>query len=177
VFYQHSCRGLAELQAAGEAVAHLQGEPRGQLRINAPMSFGILHIAPAIPEFLAAHPGELARHRLLAFVYQEPALHWVFSAPDGEALSVNVAAPVQMNNSLALREVLLAGHGIARMPTFVVGADLQAGRLVPLLETYGTLEISVYLVYPHRQHLSPKVRVFVDFMVERIGRVPYWDRV
>ncbi len=71
---------------------------------------------------------------------------------------------------------MLAGAGIMRTPTFVVGRDIQAGRLVPLLGNYQALEISIFLVYPQRRHLSPKVRAFVDFMAERITATPYWDR-
>ncbi|MCW5731549.1 MAG: LysR family transcriptional regulator, partial [Alphaproteobacteria bacterium] len=56
-FHEHCARILAEAQAAEEAVQSLQAEPRGLLRVNAPMSFGILHLAPAIPDFLARYPG------------------------------------------------------------------------------------------------------------------------
>ncbi len=80
-----------------------------------------------------------------------------------------------MNNSLALREALLGGIGITRTPTFVVGKDIQQGRLISILRDYRMLEVSVYLVYPQRRHLSPKVRAFVDFMAERISETPYWD--
>lgn len=57
VFHEHCARMLTEAQAALEAVQSLQSEPRGLLRVNAPMSFGIIHLAPAIPDFLARHPG------------------------------------------------------------------------------------------------------------------------
>ncbi len=50
-------RILADLEEAEQAVGSLHGEPRGTLRINAPMSFGFLHLAPALPRFLEAHPG------------------------------------------------------------------------------------------------------------------------
>jgi DNA-binding transcriptional LysR family regulator len=82
---------------------------------------------------------------------------------------------MQANNSLALREALLCGVGITRTPTFVVGKDVQDGRLLPILGNYRTLEVSIYLVYPQRRHLSPKVRAFVDFMADRITEPPYWD--
>lgn len=55
-FYERSERGLQELAEAELEVSRLQGEPRGTLRINAPMSFGVLHIAPAMPAFLQRYP-------------------------------------------------------------------------------------------------------------------------
>jgi DNA-binding transcriptional LysR family regulator len=82
-----------------------------------------------------------------------------------------------MNNSLALRAALLEGVGITRTPTFVVGQDIQEGRLVPILRDYETLELTIFLVYPQRRHLSPKVRAFVDFIAERLSGTPYWDTV
>ena len=55
-FYKRSRRGLLEIEEAEAEVSRLQGEPRGTLRVNAPMSFGVLHIAPAVPEFLRRYP-------------------------------------------------------------------------------------------------------------------------
>lgn len=55
-FYQRSRRGLEAIDEAEAEVSRLQSEPRGTLRINAPMSFGVLHIAPALPEFLKRYP-------------------------------------------------------------------------------------------------------------------------
>ena len=77
---------------------------------------------------------------------------------------------------MAIREALLNGAGITRTPTFVVGRDIQEGRLRAILTNYETLEVSIYLVFPQRQHLAPKVRAFVGFMAERISDDPYWDR-
>ena len=80
-----------------------------------------------------------------------------------------------MNNSLALREAVLNGAGITRTPTFIVGRDLQDGTLQAVLTNYETLEVSIYVVFPQRRLLAPKVRAFVDFMTERISDEPYWD--
>lgn len=237
-FYQRSRRGLQEIDEAEAEVSRLQGRPRGTLRLNAPMSFGILHIAPALPDFLSQYPEvsvdmnlddrkvdvieegfdvsvrisdlpdsslvarrlgpcchavvaapaylerygtprtaeDLRNHNVLTYRYQESAQDWHFLSPDKKPVSVAVKGSIQMNNSLAIREALLGGIGITRTPTFVVGRDIQEGRLLPLLVDYKTLEISIYLVYPQRRHLSPKVRAFVEFMAGRISDRPYWDR-
>lgn len=62
-------------------------------------------------------------------------------------------------------------------PTFYVGEDLRAGRLQAILGDYLPVpELSIYVVYPERRHLSPKVRAFVDFLATRFGTTPYWDQ-
>ena len=65
--------------------------------------------------------------------------------------------------------------GLVYLPSFIVGEDLQAGRLVSVLEEFTMVGATVNAVYPHARHLSPKVRVFVDFLAERFGPQPYWD--
>lgn len=237
IFYERSRRGLQDIEEAEAEVSRLQEKPRGVLRINSPMSFGILHIAPALPEFLAQHPEvsvemnlddrvvdvieegfdvsiriaempdssliarrlapcrhvivaapaylekhgtprtpeDLRDHNIISFSYQASAYDWHFISPDNKQISVPVSGSMQANNSLALREALLRGVGITRTPTFVVGKDVQDGHLLSILGNYRTLEVSIYLVYPQRRHLSPKVRAFVDFMADRISEPPYWD--
>ena len=237
VFYERSRKGLADIEEAQAEVSLLQGEPRGTLRLNVPMSFGILHIAPALPEFLTLYPevtvdmnlddrqvdvieegfdvsvriselpdsslvarrigpcrhaivaapsylkqygtprtpDELGNHNIITYRYQDSAHNWHFQAPGKKPVSVTVSGSVTMNNSLAVRAALLEGIGITRTPTFVVGTDIQEGRLVPILRDFETPDVPIFLVYPQRRHLSPKVRAFVDFMSTRISETPYWD--
>nr|WP_243748679.1 LysR family transcriptional regulator [Pseudomaricurvus alcaniphilus] len=236
-FYRQSQQGLQVLEDAAAEVSRLQGEPRGTLRINAPMSFGVLHLAPAIPDFLSRYPElavdvqfddrkvdviegafdvsiriadiadsslvarriapcrhvlvaapdylqrrgipatplDLQEHSIVSYQYQESARQWEFVDPRGKSIMVPVQATVQMNNSLGMREAVLNGAGIMRTPTFVVGSDIRQGRLQPLLTSYKTLQRSIYIVFPQRRHLSPKIRAFIDFMAERITATPYWD--
>ncbi len=237
VFYERSRKGLADIEDARAEVLRLQSEPRGTLRINVPMSFGILHVAPALPEFFKRYPNvtvdmnlddrkidvieegfdvsvrisdlpdsslvakriapcrhvivaapaylaqygtprtpdDLRNHNIFTYRYQESALNWHFQAPGNKQISVAVSGSLMMNSSLAIRASLLEGMGITRTPTFVVGKDVQNGLLTPLLQDYKILESTIFLVYPQRRHLSPKVRVFVDFMVQRISETPYWE--
>ena len=72
---------------------------------------------------------------------------------------------------------MVTGRGIALLPTFIVGADLQEGSLRSILTGYTAPEISLYAIYPPTRHLSVKVRLFIDFLVERFGPRPYWDLV
>ncbi len=78
-----------------------------------------------------------------------------------------------------LRAVAVAGAGITMLPTFVVGDELRAGRLVEVLRDWpmaGLEERAVWAVYPSNRAIPPKVRAFVDFLAARIGDPPYWDR-
>ena len=56
VFYERSRQGLEAIENAEQEVSVLQGEPRGTLRVNSPMSFGVLHVAPAIADFMDRFP-------------------------------------------------------------------------------------------------------------------------
>jgi DNA-binding transcriptional LysR family regulator len=63
----------------------------------------------------------------------------------------------------------LEGHGIALLPTFIAGAALRSGALVPVLRNYRAPDIALYAIYPPTRHLSSKVRLFIDFLVQRFG--------
>ncbi|MFO7553116.1 MAG: LysR substrate-binding domain-containing protein [Haliea sp.] len=58
-----------------------------------------------------------------------------------------------------------------------MGDDLRQGRLTTVLDTCRSLELSIYLVYPQRRYLSPKVRAFADFLAAKIKDPPYWDQL
>lgn len=77
---------------------------------------------------------------------------------------------------MALHEAVLAGIGVTRLAMFLIGRDLSGGRLVPLLTDYIHEKSSLLVVYPHRRHLSTKVRAYVDFLSEKFSPVPPWER-
>lgn len=139
------------------------------------------HVLCASPAYLERHgapekPQDIGDHKALTYRYQHSPLEWVFKAPDGTIETIEVNSKVQINNSLAIREMLLNGVGLTLTPTFLVGQDISAGRLKALLTDYEALEISVFLVYPKREFLSPKVRAFRDFLAKEIKDPPHWDK-
>jgi len=69
------------------------------------------------------------------------------------------------------------GLGLCYLPTFIAGADLQSGALASVLGPFVPDDFAAYAVYPSARLLSPKVRAFVDFLIERFGGTPYWDLV
>ena len=135
-------------------------------------------------EYLKRHgtphvPRDLARHNCLFYSSLEASSEWRFTGSAGDT-AVRVAGNFTVNNSEALREAVLKGLGIALLPTFTVGADLRGKRLQQVLGDYrahGTFGNEVYAVYLPTRYLSPKIRAFVDFFVERFTPEPYWDRV
>lgn len=235
--HRRSAPALAEIREAERELAVRQQQVRGRLRVAAPMSFGLLHLAPRMPEFMQAHPllridlrledrlsevvgsgldvtlriaeladssfvarrlctihhvtvaspAYLARcgtpshplalrdHACLVFGERPQAAIWRYRDPDGQAIDVSVDGLLQSNNSLVLREALLRGTGIALTPSFVVGDDLRAGRLVPLLTDFAAPERGLYALLAERRHVPAKTRAFIEFAATCF-RVPTWDR-
>jgi DNA-binding transcriptional LysR family regulator len=90
---------------------------------------------------------------------------WRFIDRKGTPAAVRVAGNLLSNSGETLRQAALDGVGICLAAGFLVGGDLEAGRLVRLLPEYRPVELSMNAVYPHRHHLSAKVRTFIDRLV------------
>ncbi|MCC6868552.1 MAG: LysR family transcriptional regulator [Burkholderiales bacterium] len=132
----------------------------------------------AAPSYLAVHgepgvPDDLAQHRCLLYQYAAQRDVWTFTDAKGETARVRVSGPLVADNGSFLAALAREGAGIACEPDFVVGPDVRAGRLVPILRTFQPPSAPIHVVYPSRRHLSAKVRVFAQFLVERFA-VPEW---
>ena len=135
-------------------------------------------IACASPAYLAAHgqprhPDELAAHATIGYDYSSQGDVWQFTDADGATHEVPTRPRARANNGDTCRGLVLAGQGVTLMPDFMIGADLTAGRLAPVLPDYACAEIGIYAVYPSRKHLSVKVRALVDFLAEAFAK-PSW---
>jgi DNA-binding transcriptional LysR family regulator len=91
---------------------------------------------------------------------------WRFIDRRGAPASVGVAGTLISNSGETLRRAALEGVGICLVPGFLVRDDLREGRLLRLLPEYRPIELSMNAVYPHRHHLSVKVRTFIDMLVD-----------
>jgi len=121
-----------------------------------------------------AHPRELKDHEALIYDYLDDPHTWTFK--DGEKdISVTVDGRLHANNGEVLLQASLRGLGVYMSPTFFCCDALQTGKLEIALNDFREDPLSIYAVYPHRRHLSPRVRAFVDFLAERFGENPYWD--
>ena len=101
----------------------------------------------------------------------DAAREWSFSV-DGATLSRSVSGCFASNHGGALRLAALAGSGITRLPSFLVDPDLRAGTLVEVLRPHArTTRMSVWTLWPHDRHPSPKVRAFVDYAASQSARL------
>ncbi len=236
-FYEHCRRIVEEATQAEQVVGHLQSEPRGMLKLTAPVAFGTLHVAPALPEFLARYPdlgldmtitdrvvdlveegydlairitrdpgldlvarklapvrrvvcatpgyfkrrgvprtpADLAGHNCLHYTHFGGPGEWRLNGPNGE-IAVPVAGSLRINDDEALSKAVLGGLGVALLPTFLIGKELQSGTLQAVLADYAPPEQRIYAVRLPSVHLPAKVRVIIDFLLTRFGPLPYWDR-
>ena len=121
-------------------------------------------------------PQELKAHDCIAHTQRSTPRLWQFTGRGGTRTSVQVDPRVAVTSSLALRSCALEGLGIVEINSYIVGADIAAGRLVPVLEGYQPKELSIFAVFPERRFIAPKVRAFVDTMLAIMSPEPYWDR-
>ncbi len=134
----------------------------------------------AAPSYLARHgtprtPEDLLEHNCLRLYAVSAWNDWEFEDDDGTRV-LEVSGNFETNSADAVYRATLAGLGIARLSVYLVADDLRLGRLVRLLPEYAHEKADILAVYPNRRNLAPKVRAFVDFMVEHMGEVPPWER-
>ncbi|WP_295997006.1 LysR family transcriptional regulator [Rugamonas sp.] len=114
----------------------------------------------------------LNAHECLFFANGSRPTPWTFKGADG---AVGSAGRLQMNSAQAIQEMALAGLGVANLPTYLIEDDLRSGRLVPLLRNVERDGDPIRVLYPARQHLSPKVRLFIDLLAARWTPQAPWD--
>jgi len=107
-------------------------------------------------------PDDLAAHDTLTYAYAPNARTWQLFDAAGLMHEVRAGGSLHANNGDMLIAAAVAGLGIVCEPDFLVGAELQSGRLLPLLPGYVGRRADIWAVYPSRRHLSVKVRLFVD---------------
>jgi DNA-binding transcriptional LysR family regulator len=114
-------------------------------------------------------PEDLAKHACLLYQYAPQRDTWPFTDKDGGERRVRVSGPAYANNGAFLTALACDGIGIAYEPDFIVGADLRAGRLQPILRAYTGAVGAISVVYASRRHLSAKVRAFSDFLAQHFA--------
>lgn len=239
-YFERAQSILDDLEQAEAVLSRRAGKPGGKLRISAPVSWSVMHLAPLMAEFVGRYPEiapelvlsdrlvdlvedgfdvalrisrlkdstliarqiapirhvvcaapgylrrhgtpkspqDLRRHRGLGYLHVDDRDYWKLRDPDsGEALTVEVPTVARANNGDALREMAMSGLGIAHLPTFIVCDAVRTGKLSTVLLDYMRLPIHLYAVYPSRRHLPERVRVLVEFLIEKFGAEPAWDRM
>lgn len=231
-YYQQSVILLEQYNALVDNVTGEQSNPRGLLKISAPVTFGEMILSPLLPRFSALYPdlniellltnnaidmleegidvrlriggvddsNMIARHlKTFPLVLCASPAHiqqqglpktpqhitehkciidsnfrigkqWPFISPEGEAVTVDVSSAISVNSPQAVREVAIAGGGIAMTPEFIVEDAIGDGRLISILPEYTTLEFGLYAIYPHRKYVAKKVRCFIDFALAQFSK-------
>jgi len=128
------------------------------------------------PKTKLACPSDLLQENCITRSTSSNKNLWSF-ASNTENYELNVSGNYSVDNSQALKEAVLKGVGIARLPTFVVGDCIQNKRLLQLFPEYCMPETELQLVYPERTYLPQKVRVFIDFAINYFaGEQAYWEQ-
>lgn len=133
---------------------------------------GIDRVVCAAPDYLArrgtpAHPSDLRAHDCLTYGYLSTGNQWKLVGPDGEHW-IQPHWKMCANNAEVLRDAAVKGCGIAVLPVFIAAAELDRGELRAILSDYKPPPLAMYAVYHPTRHLALKVRLFIDFLVERI---------
>lgn len=228
--YYNECRHiLAAVDAAEHSFQSGRESIAGPLKIGSSVSFGRLHIAPRLAEFLKRHPnvqidlqlsdqnqdlisegldvtfrigalsdsGLIARpvgttHRVTVAAPQYLAQHGQPQTPEElrghncllfnllssqnlwtyEGHEVRIKGNAQSNNSEAIREMVLAGLGIALSPVWLFSEDLKAGRVIAILQDYVAQSLPMYAVSPANRRQSARVKAFVDYMSRALESAP-----
>jgi DNA-binding transcriptional LysR family regulator len=127
------------------------------------------HVLCCSPSYLEKHPrprqlSELAQHNCVRHALYPFEDGWHFADRKGAPAVVRISGNLLTNSGETLRLAALEGVGISLAAGFLVHDDLESGRLIRLLPEYRPVEMSMNAVYPHRHHLSAKVRTFIDLL-------------
>ncbi|MGJ4858298.1 LysR family transcriptional regulator [Labrys sp. La1] len=134
-------------------------------------------VITASPGYLARHgmpdrPEDLEGHNCLLFNFRRGLDSWPFRDPGSVMVRrVQVAGNLMANNGPTMRKLCMDGLGLVRLGRFHVQPDIDAGLLVPVLEDYNALDVElIHAVFVGHDHLAARIRAFVDFLAEKIGR-------
>lgn len=234
-FLERAAAILRDIDAAVADLAERRGTLAGPLRLSAPVTFGRMHLGPALYPFLQRHPrieltldlndrrvdaaadgfdavirhgpifdtrlmawklapsrrvlvaapaylakhglprslDDLGAHRGLLYTNRGIA-DWQFAGPNG-AITIRTKIGLRVNNGDMLRDATLAGLGIAFLPTFIIGAEVKAGRLQVIDIGSPALAEFIYMAHPEGRQPSAKLRALADSLRAAFGQPPYWE--
>ncbi|KXU83496.1 LysR family transcriptional regulator [Paraburkholderia monticola] len=227
---------LANAEVFESEASALALEPHGVVRVNAPTSFGLLHVAPLLPAFLEHHPSvdvdlvltdhpidivlggfdvairladmsdssvssrricavrrqlvaspaylerhgrpvhprDLERHATLTDTSLPTPEYWRFrSTTSDDEYAVPVRGRVRSNNADVLLPSLIAGHGLAFQPEFLVWDALQRGELEQVMCDWRIADIDVNLITPPSVVRVPRVTALLDLLVTHLAHAPW----
>ena len=128
----------------------------------------------ASPAYIQHHglpktPQQVGEHRCIIDSNFSIGKQWPIISPQGQSATIDVQSIIAANSPQAVREIAIAGGGIAMCPDFIVEEAINDKRLVTILPDYTTLEFGLFAIYPHRKYVAKKVRCFIDFALEQFS--------
>lgn len=233
--YRHAQSMLAEAQAAREAVDRVSAEPRGLIKVSAPVALAQDLLAKLLPEFLVAYPHvrvqlhvsnrrvdiipegfdvalrvrsrldddgelvlrsfgqirellvaspaylkrrgrpslpvELPSHATLSMSEEEARQRWTLHGPNDAVEHVDIQPSLMTHDFSVLIAAARAGLGIALLPESTCADSVRSGELEIVVPDWHLPQGICHAVYPSRRGLLPAVRVFIDFLVEKMPPV------
>lgn len=128
----------------------------------------------ASPSYIAAH-GEpldvdsLANHDCLIFSSRNRRQSWLVRDDEGRWIKAPGRSRLRLDSGEAIRDAAVSGLGIGFLPDFLVAGDLAAGRLQQVLPDLEFEQVNIVTIYPTKRLLEPRVRGFIDLMVEELS--------
>ncbi|PKG38052.1 LysR family transcriptional regulator [Psychromonas sp. Urea-02u-13] len=122
------------------------------------------------------HPQDLSNHNCVTYHSSfRDYSDWPF-LKNNEQLNISVSGNYRVDLSEAVRDAVIASHGVGYIATYLLSDELKTGQLVQLLPDWKTnLEMPVYAVYPRKKHLPERLNAIISFLKENIGYPAYWD--
>ena len=137
----------------------------------------------ATPAYLATHgtpehPGELAWHTCFGYLQAEASSTLELIGRNGDQVNVPISSRFRFNNLECILDAVLAGHGLAILPTYLAGPEIRRGRLQTILDDYEPLTgfgRQLYACYTPSRVRLPKVRVFLEELERQFTPLPPWE--
>ena len=135
-------------------------------------SRNVVCAAPSYLEKMPAvkTPADLTQHNCLLYTLHDRPKMW----PLGDQ-EIQVDGNFRTDNSLAIRQCLLAGSGVGFVPRFLVEQDIESGQLVPLLSDFPAKPYTVFALFPPGRKQPAKVRLLVDHIEAHLNQMSFWE--
>lgn len=137
-------------------------------------------VVVASPAYLKRHGtprslDELARHNCLPISSEGSQRGWTFRQ-NGKNITLKVAGNMVCNDGAVLHDWAMAGRGLAWRSMWEVGAEIESGKLVTVLDEFAAPGNDIYAVFAQRRHLPLRIRALVEFLRRAYAQPDYWGK-
>ncbi|NDI87516.1 LysR family transcriptional regulator [Undibacterium crateris] len=137
-------------------------------------------VVVAAPSYLQRHGApktldELSNHNCLAFSADGSQRGWTFRQ-SGKNVTIKVDGNMVCNDGEVLHDWAISGQGLAWRSMWEVGAEIESGKLVSVLDEYTAPGNDIYAIFAQRRHLPLRIRAFVDYLRQAYSSPDYWKK-